>query len=42
MEEILNVKEAAKWLRVSPVSLYRGLKVGRSPSGLRLTVNGDS
>ena len=38
MEEILNVKETAKWLRVSPVSLYRGLESGKVPIGTK--VNG--
>jgi excisionase family DNA binding protein len=38
MDEILNVKEVARLLRVSPVSVYRGLKNGRVPVGTK--VNG--
>jgi excisionase family DNA binding protein len=38
MEEILNVREAAKMVRVTPVTFYRGLKNGKIPIGTK--VNG--
>lgn len=37
-EEVLKVKEAAKMVRITPVSFYRGLKNGKIPIGAK--VNG--